>query len=114
MLKEYSKKQEKILYIPSLLYFNYDWELLQDFIKSKGNPPYSIGDDLYLNDMPIESLGSLHSVGGNLDLKGTMIKSLGKLKSVGSSLSLVNTPLSKKYTGEEIRQMVDVGHFVFL
>jgi hypothetical protein len=34
---------------------------------------------------------------------------LGNLQSVGGNLDLEGTPLSKKYTREEIRQMVDVG-----
>jgi hypothetical protein len=44
----------------------------------------------------------------------TPIVSLGNLTSVGGSLDLENTPLSKKYTEEEIRQMVDVGDGIYL
>jgi hypothetical protein len=39
---------------------------------------------------------------------------LGNLQHVGDWLSLRNTPLSKKYTKEEIRQMVDVKGKIFM
>jgi hypothetical protein len=39
---------------------------------------------------------------------------LGNLQSVGGDLFLYKTPLSGKYTEEEIRQMVDVpGEIIF-
>jgi hypothetical protein len=72
----------------------------------------SVGGNLYLRYTPIESLGNLISVGGNLNLYNTPIESFGNLISVGGYLYLSNTPLSKKYTEEEIRQMVNVkGNF---
>jgi hypothetical protein len=67
-----------------------------------------------LCDSSIKSLGNLESVGGNLDLRGTSIKSLGNLESVGGSLYLYRTPISKKYTREEIRSMVNLGGDVYL
>ena len=132
ILKE--EEEPKILKIPSIKFFNNDWFLLQKFLEKKGNPPYSIsgdlelkykpvkslgnlqsvGGDLYLYDTPIESLGNLTSVGGSLSLSFTPIESLGNLQSVGNYLYLVSTPLSKKYTEEEIRQMVDVGGKIYL
>ena len=42
--KKLMEEEEEILYIPSLKYFNDDWDLLQKFLESEGNPPYSIGD----------------------------------------------------------------------
>jgi hypothetical protein len=39
---------------------------------------------------------------------------LGNLTSVGGDLDLRGTPLSKKYTEEQIRQMVDVGGEILL
>jgi hypothetical protein len=167
-------EEEKILNIPGLHYFNNDWNLLMDFLNSKGNPKWRISDSLDLYDNKdvvdlnnlisvggyldligtnITSLGELQSVGGYLSLKGTNIKSLGELKSVGGSLSLYETnitslgelksvgrylklgrtnikslgqlksvggylylsgtPLSKKYTEEEIRQMINVGGDIY-
>jgi hypothetical protein len=54
-------------------------------------------------------LGNLEYVGGDLDMYGTKIEELGKLKQVGRTLDLRWTPMSKKYTEEQIRQMVYVG-----
>jgi hypothetical protein len=128
------EKEQKILKIPSMKFFNNDWFLLQKFLEKKGNPPYTIGGDLNLREIPIESLGNLQSVGGHLHLRFSPIKSLGNLTSVGGSLSLSftpieslgnlqsvgnnlylkYTPLSKKYTEEQIRQMVKVGGDIIL
>jgi hypothetical protein len=128
------EEEQKVLHIPSLKFFNNDWNLLQKFLQLKGNPPYSIGGNLYLEDSSIESLGNLISVGGDLylyntpikslenltsvgddlDLEGTSIKSLGNLISVGGDLDLQGTPLSKMYTKEQIRQMVYVGGKLFM
>jgi hypothetical protein len=132
ILKE-ETQEPKILKLPSLDFFDKDpeiaWEIIQKIVERKGNPLYSIegnldlrntlieslgnlqsvGGDLDLYNSTIESLGNLASVGGDLDLEGTPIESLGNLQSVGGNLDLEGTPLSKKYTREEIRQMVDVG-----
>ena len=134
ILKE-EEEEQKILHIPSLKIFSGDWDLLQKFLKLKGNPPYSIGGDLeFRTNTKFKSLGNLISVGGGLDLKGTPIKSLGNLttvggglllgdtpikslgnlESVGSDLDLGGTPLLRKYTEEEIHQMVDVRGYVLL
>jgi hypothetical protein len=112
ILKE--EEEQKILHIPSLKFFNDDWDFLQKFLESKGNPPYTISGDLNLNDLPIKSLGNLISVGGNLNLFKTSIQSLGNLTSVGGYLYLRETPLSEKYTEKEIRQMVDVNGYIYL
>ena len=129
-----SEEEQKVLRIPSLKFFNDDWFQLQEFLEKKGNPPYSIGGDLDLRDTsieslenltsvggdldlyntPIESLGNLQSVGGFLDLQGTYIESLGNLQSVGGDLYLYETPISKKYSEKEIRQMVSVGGGIHL
>ena len=133
ILKEY-EEEEKILVVPSLKYFGDDWNVLQLFLNSKGNPKWKLLDDLDLDNTPIESLGNLISVGGYLYLNDTGIKSLdnlqsvggyffsndtsieslGNLQSVGGDFNLMNTSLSKKYTEEEIRQMVDVKGDIFM
>ena len=105
---------EKVIHIPSLKFFNDDWNLLQKFLKSKGNPPYTIGGDLDLRRTPIKSLGNLTSVGGYLDLRNTPIESLGKLTSVGDDLYLEDTTLSINYTKKQIRKMVDVSGKIYL
>ena len=71
-------------------------------------------DNLFLRNVPIKSLGNLESVGGGLNLNNTPIESLGNLQSVGDNLILNDTPISKKYTEEEIRQMVNVKGYIFI
>jgi hypothetical protein len=129
--KRLFEEEQKILHIPNIKVFGNDWSLLQKYLESKGNPPYSIGGNLKLWNTPIESLGNLISVEGNLLLRGSKIKSLGNLTSVGDNLDLEgtmiesfenltyvgghldleNTPISEKYSEKEIRQMVNIrGH----
>jgi hypothetical protein len=62
----------------------------------------------------IESLGNLTSVGGDLYLYGSPIKSLGNLTSVGGNLNLRKTLISKIYTEEQIRQMIDVRDKIYM
>ena len=100
------KEEKEILEIPSLEVFGNDWELLQQFLERRGNPPYSIGGDLDLEDADIQSLGNLVSVGGNLNLSSTPIKNLGNLVSVGGYLGLHNTPI------ESLGNLVSVGGFL--
>ena len=106
-------EEQEVLNIPSLKYFDNDWDFLQEFLESEGNPPYTIGGnlnlvglkveslgnlvsvehDLYAYDTPLKSLGSLTSVGGLMDLSNTQIESLGNLSFVGGSLVLNGIPL---------------------
>ena len=85
------EEEPEVLYIPDIDLFG-NWETLQQYLKRKGNPPYSIG--------------------GYLDLNGTPIKSFGNLTSVGGDL--YGSPISKKYTEEEIRQMIDVRGEIYM
>ena len=107
------EEEQEVLNIPSLKYFDNDWDFLQEFLESEGNPPYTIGGnlnlvglkveslgnlvsvehDLYAYDTPLKSLGNLTSVGGLLDLSNTQIESLGNLSFVGGSLFLYGIPL---------------------
>ena len=98
--------KQKILHIPSFSLFDNEWDLLQEFLNRRGNPPYSIGGDLDLFKLPIESLGNLISVGGDLDLSYSKIKSLGNLEYVGGSLFLNKTPLSKIHN---IKNTIDIS-----
>ena len=113
-----AEEEPKILKFPSLGFFDEDrevaWNIIQKIVERKGNPLYSIEGNLDLSDTPIKSLGSLQSVGGYLDLGRTPIESLGDLQSVGGNLYLNDTPISKKYSEEEIRQMVNVGGKIYL
>jgi hypothetical protein len=102
------EKEQKVLRIPSLKFFSEDWDLLQKFLKHRGNPPYSIGGDLDLRETQIESLGNLQSVGGYLYLEGTPIKSLGNLTSVGGTLNLLYTSI------ESLGNLQSVGGYLDL
>jgi hypothetical protein len=106
MLKE--EEEQKVLRIPSFKFFNNDWDLLQKFLERNGNPPYSIGGNLFLVGTPIESLGNLTSVGGYLDLEETPIKSLGNLTSVGGDLKLLYTSI------ESLGNLQSVGGYLDL
>jgi hypothetical protein len=121
-----------VLKIPFAV-FNNNWDDLQLFLKHRGNPPYMITDDLdlrysdiktlgnltsvggylYLRGSGIQSLGNLTSVGGDLNLRFCEIEDFGNLTSVGGNLILRNTPLSKKYTREEIRSMIEIGGYIY-
>jgi hypothetical protein len=123
-----------VLHIPSFKYFNNDWNFLQEYLESEGNPPYtidgnldlrgtdikslgnlqSVGGFLDLYESEIESLGNLHSVGGFLVLDSTKIESLGNIQFVGGDLDLRRTPLSKKHSKEEIMQMVNVSGNIYI
>ena len=123
------EEEQKILRIPDFKIFGNDWDILQRFLESKGNPPYSIGGNLDLSNSDIKSLRNLTSVDGNLDLSHSSIESLGNLTYVGGNLNLlyteiesfenlisvgrtlyiIKTPLAEKYSEKEIRQLVNVG-----
>ena len=127
------EQEEKVLRVPFVAFGN-DWDVLQRFLERRGFPPYeimddldlsfskieslgsltSVGGDLFLGNSNIESLGNLTSVGGYLTLYVSNIKSLGNLTSVGGDLNLFSTPLSNKYSEDEIRSMVEVGGDVYL
>ena len=133
------EEEQKVLHIPGLKIFGNDWDALQRFLESKGNPLYSLGgnlnlvglnveslgnlvsvqDDLYAYDTPLKSLGKLTSVGGLMDLSNTPIESLGNLSFVGGSLVLSGTSLRNdsyplNLNSLQIRQTVDVqGSILF-
>jgi hypothetical protein len=133
------EEEQKVLHIPGLKIFGNDWDVLQRFLESKGNPLYSLGGnlnlvglnveslgnlvsvqhDLYAYDTPLKSLGKLTSVGGLMDLSNTQIESLGNLSFVGGSLVLSGTALRNdsyplNLNSLQIRQTVDVqGSILF-
>ena len=133
------EEEQKVLHIPDIKIFDNDWDALQRFLESKGNPLYSLGGnlnlvglnveslgnlvsvqhDLYAYDTPLKSLGKLTSVGGLMDLSNTPIESLGNLSFVGGSLVLSGTALRNdsyplNLNSLQIRQTVDVqGSILF-
>lgn len=138
-LKVIVEEEQKVLRIPDFRIFGNDWDVLQRFLESKGNPLYSLGGnlnlvglnveslgnlvsvqhDLYAYDTPLKSLGKLTSVGGLMDLSNTQIESLGNLSFVGGSLVLSGTALRNdsyplNLNSLQIRQTVDVqGSILF-
>jgi hypothetical protein len=89
--KKLMEEELKVLHIPSLKYFNNDWNSLQEYLESERNPPYSIGGNLFLNPYQhkIESFGNLVSVEKNLYYTGSNdLTSIGKLTSVGGTLDI--------------------------
>ena len=125
--KRLFEEEQKILHIPDIRIFGNDWDNLQRFLESKGNPPYSLGGnldlvglkveslgnlvsvehDLYAYDTPLKSLGSLTSVGGLMDISNTQIESLGNLSFVGGSLVLKGTPLFPKDASPRSKQRME-------
>ena len=121
------EEEQKILHIPDIRIFGNDWDILQRFLESKGNPPYSLGGnldlvglkveslgnlvsvehDLYAYDTPLKSLANLTSVGGLMDISNTQIESLGNLSFVGGSLVLKGTPLFPKDASPRSKQRME-------
>ena len=90
-----------------------DLNLYDTQIKDLGNLQ-SVGGGLNLYDTQIKSLGNMERVGGDLNLYDTQIKSLGNMERVGGDLNLGETPLAKKYSEAEIRQMVQVDGNIYI
>ena len=66
-----------------------DWNLLQQFLKMKGNPRYIIIGDVDLRDrQDISDLGNLVGVKGDLILANSSIESLDELEFVEGIFSL--------------------------
>jgi len=66
----------------------------------------TVGRYLDLSDTPITSLPNNLTVKGDLYLDYTKITSLPDNLKVGGNLELLKTPLSQKYSKEEIQKMV--------
>ena len=65
-----------------------------------------VGWSLYLSGTKITSLPDNLKVGWSLDLSGTKITSLPDNLKVGRGLNLRDTPISKKYSKEEIKNII--------
>ena len=46
--KRLFEEEQKVLHIPDFKIFGNDWDVLQRFLESKGNPLYSLGGNLNL------------------------------------------------------------------
>jgi hypothetical protein len=132
--KRLFEEEQKVLRIPDFKIFGNDWDILQRFLESKGNPPYSLGGnldlvglkveslgnlvsvehDLYAYDTPLKSLANLTSVGGLMDISNTQIESFENLSFVGGDLILNDTPISRKYSEKEIYKDIHVVGYIYL
>ena len=122
ILKEESKG-EYILEIPNLSFIpNADLETPKgkteawnELLRLLNGKPFIFDGDLNLERTDIISLGNLKSVNGYLDLYSCEnLTSLGNLQSVGGHLHIARTPISEKYSGKEIRRMVDVKGNIYI
>jgi hypothetical protein len=66
----------------------------------------TVGRNLDIDYTDVDKLPSNLTVGRDLYLRDTLITSLPSDLKVGNNLTLHNTPLSKKYSKDEIRAMV--------
>jgi len=65
-----------------------------------------VGGNLSLYMTNITTLPEGLKIGGGLNLQYTEINSLPKTLTVGDGLNLIDTPISKKYTKEQLKQML--------
>ena len=93
------------------------WSRIITFLTSSSTTTLSdnltVGYSLFLNNTEITSLPNNLTVGEDLVIFDTEITSLPNNLKVGKSLFLGYTPLSKKYTQEQIKNMiVEKGGYV--
>lgn len=62
---------------------------------------------LTLNNTNIKSLPNNLTVNNNVSLNGSLINSIPKKLQISGYLDLRNTPISKKYTKDEIRKLIE-------
>jgi len=99
---------EEIFSLPPIKdFFNNDYSLVLEFMDTLGYPKFKIAGDVDLSNSDIESLGNLVEVEGNLKLYFTDITSIPDNLKVGGSLLIGDTPISEKYTFEEIKKMIE-------
>ena len=72
-----------------------------------------VGGNLNLQFTPIKSLPDNLKVEGSLWLQYSTIESLPSSLEVEGNLYVYNTPLAKKYTDEEIRNLADIGGKIY-
>ena len=81
-------------------------------IESLGNLT-RVGGTLSMIATPIKTLGNLSSVGRTLFINSSELESFGNLTSVGSNLYMRDTPVSEKYSEEQIRDIIYVGNNIY-
>ena len=103
-----TEQDENILELPFSI-FGHDWNLLQQYIKRKGNPLYKLKGNIFLESKEIETLGSLYAVDGYVHLFRSTIGSLGMLTSVRDEVDLSFT----NYL-ETLGNLTSVGESLYL
>lgn len=105
------EQDQEVLEIPSIDHFDNDWSLLDEFLKRRGNPPYSIGENVNMfNLKEIKKFpGNLVLVKGNLDLMGSAIESLpDNLFKVEGYFDIFNTDI------KSLGRLVSIGKWADL
>jgi hypothetical protein len=85
-------------------------------LKDLGNVQ-RVGDKLTISATNIKNLNNLQSVGGSLSAiasKLENLENLGNLEYVGGDFDIRKTPMSKKYSEEEIRDKIDVRGNIYM
>lgn len=67
---------------------------------------FKVNGDLDLSYTPISSIPERLTVEGNLNLRNTLINDLPKSLNVSGNLRIAGSPISKKYTEEELKSML--------
>lgn len=87
------EKKDDILKLPYDVFDN-DWDALQEFLRRRGNPQYTLKGNVDLSQRKdIDTLGNLIEVYGDLNLRYSSIESLGDLTKVGRTLNITGTPI---------------------
>lgn len=107
-------KPMKVKNLGSLKFVGKDVDVCNSDIESLGDLEV-VNQDLGIMNCPnITTLGKLKYIGGELWAGESSLKSFGDLEYVGGDVFLENTPISRMYSEQEIRKMVDIRGNIFL
>lgn len=95
----------KIIKIPYSVFD--DWNLLQRYLKRKGNPKYElIGDIKLIRTFMFHNFENLIKIHGNLDLHDSSVRTLGDIEEITGDLILTDTKIQSlgnlEYVGKRI------------
>ena len=100
-LEERKERYKKITY-----------KRILDYMKGSRGSKYDF-DNLYLDNSPITELPKNLEVYGYLSIEGTLISEIPEGLKIHGIFWVNNTPLSKKYTEDQIRKMIiDRGGYI--
>jgi hypothetical protein len=72
-----------------------------------------VGLDCDLTNTNIDSMGNLVEVGGSLSIEDTKVESFGKLVYVGKDLYIKGTPINIRLNKVEIRNILQIGRYIY-